>query len=103
MNLKNPNLDELKELLRNCDDKKFNHILWVTKNGDVNVNKFTTANPSHQFEINEAEDLLFWKGVFYSGNKYVGEEAANDQVYIENLLDELLKSWKIKYQGHLNN
>lgn len=103
MNLGNPSLEELKELIRNCDDENFNHILWVSKNGDVRISEFTTPNPSHQFEIKESENLMFWKGVFHRGHKYVGEDAANNQVYVKNLLDELLENWKVKYHGHLNN
>ncbi len=102
MNLKNPNLEELKELIRNCDDENFNHILWVSTEGDVHINKFITRNPSTKFE-KANPNLLFWKGVFYQGWNLVGKEAANDQVYVENLFDELIKNWKIKYHGHLNN
>ena len=102
MNLNNPKFEELKELIRNCDDVKFNHILWVSKEGDVNINKFNTRNPSHKFE-KENSNLLFWKGVFYSGNNYVGVEAAKDLVYIENLLKELLNHWESKINGHIEN
>ena len=102
MNLKNTNLEEFKELIRNCDDKNFNHILWVTTEGDVYINKFTTANPTDKFE-KETPNLLFWKGVFYHNNNYVGIEASEDTVYIENILKELTDNWEIKYSGHLTN
>ncbi len=102
MNLNNPNLEEFKELIKKCDDEKFSHILWVSKEGDVFINKFTTRNPSHKFE-DENNNLLFWKGVFHCGNGYVGEEAAKDSVYIENLLKELLNHWESKYHGHIKN
>ena len=100
MNLNSPNLEEFKELIKNCDDENFNHIIWVTREGDVFINKFTTRNPSHKFEIANP-NLLFWKGLFINGDRFVGEEAANDSIYIKNLIDELQKYWKSGYRGHI--
>lgn len=102
MNLNNATIEEFRELLRNCDDESYNHILWVSNYGDIFIDKFSCKNPSSEF-IEKNKNVLFWKGVFYSGNGYVGENAASDTHYLEGLFQELVNNWNIKYFGHVEN
>jgi hypothetical protein len=104
MNLNlNPNLSQLKEMLSNCDDENFNHIIWVSKDGEVYIYETDKKNPTAIFDMEVGEHLKFWKGVFHSGNKYVGIEAANDEVYLINLLQDLITNWNNNISGHLEN
>lgn len=103
MNLNSPNISDLKELIRNCDDENFNHLIWVSKDGFVNIYKSTFANPTVTFKNEVGDNLQFWKGVLHQGRNYVGEIAAMDTGYIESLLNELIANWKNNFNGRLEN
>jgi hypothetical protein len=104
MNLKlNPEISELKELVGNCDDENFNHIIWVAKNGTVHIYATKLSNPTIEFDAKNGKNLQFWKGVYLSGNQYFGTEASNDHIYLQELLDSLIKNWRLKTYGHIEN
>jgi len=104
MNLKlNPEIAQLKELIENCDDEKFNHIIWVAKNGSVNIYPTTLANPTREFENENGKKLQFWKGVYTKGDNYFGLEASNDTSYLQSLFDNLLRHWRNKAYGHIED
>lgn len=102
MNLNDSKIEELVDLLKDCDDKNFNHFIWVSTLGDVFVEKSKSKNPFPNFSF-QNNNILFWKGVFHSERGYVGKESLSDQEYIEELYKELLKNWQIKFKGHLEN
>lgn len=102
MNLnQNPSIIELISIIKSCDDNNFNHIIWVSKVGNVLVEKFTTNNPASAFEKSFKNKLKFWLGVFHRGNGYVGEHAANDDKYLNVLFKNLMDNWKNDFQGHV--
>lgn len=104
LNLKvNPTIKDLQILIKDYDDEKFNHIIWVSKDGDVFVEKFATNNPSSKFEQSVSNDLKFWLGVFHRGNGYVGEQAAKDENYLKDLYKNLIDNWENDFQGHIEN
>jgi hypothetical protein len=104
MNLNNePTIEELKELISNCDDENNNHIIWVAKKGTVHIYPTTLSNPTRVFENENGKTLQFWIGVYFKGDNYFGIEASNDSKYIQELLDNLIKNWKTKTYGHLEN
>ena len=104
MNLKlNPEIFQLRELICNCDDENFNHIIWVAKNGTVHVYASSLSNPIREFDKENGKNLQFWKGVYNMGDHYLGKEASNDLKYIEDLYDTLVKNWKIKTNGHIED
>ena len=35
----NPTIEQLRELLRSCDDSAGHHVLWVKKTGDVELSR----------------------------------------------------------------
>jgi len=96
-------IEELKSLLLKCCDSKFNHIIWVSKNGNVLIEEFDSNNPSANFEQSKGTDLQFWVGVFYHGHEYVGEDAANDEQYVNDLYANLIDNWSKGTKGHLRN
>ena len=62
MNLKlNPEISELKELISNSDDENFNHIIWVGKNGNVNIYATPLSNPISAFESEMVKIFNFGK------------------------------------------
>ena len=104
MNLKlNPEVSQLRELINDCDDDNFNHIIWVAKNGTVHIYASTLSNPINAFENENGKNLQFWKGVYKKGDHYLGTEASDDIKYIEDLFDILIKNWKIKTYGHIED
>lgn len=98
-----PNINKLKSLINECDDANFNHIIWVSINGDVKIEKFTENNPSDKFEKLHEDRLKFWLGVYYRGNGYVGIEAANDEKYLTELYNQLITYWDQGAKGHILN
>jgi len=104
MNLKlNPEISQLEELIGNCDDENFNHIIWVAKNGTVHIYATTLTNPIKAFETENGKNLQFWKGIYKKGDDYLGMEAANDPTYLQELLSNLIKNWRIKTYGHIDD
>jgi hypothetical protein len=104
LNLKlNPEIVQLKELISNCDDDNFNHIIWVAKNGNVHIYATILSNPDSAFEKENGKNLQFWKGVYLMGNQYFGIEASNDTKYMQGLLDTLIKNWGKKTYGHIDD
>ena len=102
MNLKlNPEISQLKELISNSDDENFNHIIWVAKNGNVNIYATPLSNPISTFENENGKNLQFWKGIYMMGDNYLGMEASNDGNYLQELFSNLIKHWRIKTYGHI--
>jgi len=99
----NSNIEDLRTLIRGCDDENFNHLIWVSKKGDVTVEKFKTNNPSSEFELSVGDNLKFWIGVFYRSNGYVGEQAANDDEYLNDLYKNIIDNWQNDFLGHVEN
>ncbi len=97
MNLNNnPTVEELRDLLRRCDDQAGHHVLWVAKNGDVHVSRVPKDKKPVGFEEAEPEMQLRYE-TFEAGNEYVGPDAAEDAAWVEQLFDALVQEWpKVK-------
>jgi hypothetical protein len=93
MNLNiNPAPEQLRELIRQCDDSAGNHVLWVKKSGDVELAQIPVGQPADGFEKTHP-DLQIRFETFEAGNEYVGPEAAADDEWISELFDRLTASW----------
>jgi hypothetical protein len=93
MNLDNhPTVEELRDLLRRCDDRAGHHVLWVAKNGDVHVSRVPKGKMPVGFQEVEPEMQLRYE-TFEAGNEYVGPEAAEDESWVKQLFDALVKEW----------
>jgi hypothetical protein len=93
MNLGNsPTVEELRDLLRSCDDYEGDHILWVAKNGDVHLSLASRDDTSPGVK-EAAPEMQLWYETFEAGNEYVGPDAAGDFAWVKQLFDALVKNW----------
>jgi hypothetical protein len=93
MNLNaNPTVDQLRDLLRRCDDTAGHHVLWVKGNGDVVLSRIPKNGAVKGFEQDHPEMKMRYE-TFLAGNEYVGPEAAQDDEWVYELLENLLKEW----------
>ena len=97
MNLdNNPTIQQLRELIKKCDDQAGHHVLWVAKSGDVRVSRVPKDKTPVGFEQAEPEMQLRYE-TFQAGNDYVGPEAAEDENWIKELFEALVTEWpKVK-------
>lgn len=89
----NPTIEQLRELVRECDDSAGHHVLWVRKSGEVDIMRIPRDRPQDEFEISHP-DMQLRVETFLAGNGYVGPEAANDDDWIAELFERLRKEWR---------
>lgn len=89
---KNPTAEELRELLKACDDRAGHHLLWVAKNGEVHVSRVPNNQTPAEFQ-EDSPDMQLWCETFQPGNEYVGPKAAADNEWISQLFAALTKDW----------
>ena len=93
MNMKNnPTIEDLRALIKPCNDSAAHHILWVAKNGEVHVSKVPKDKASVNFDEFTPEMQLRYE-TFEAGNEYVGPEAAEDIEWVQQLFNALIKEW----------
>ena len=91
MNLdNNPTVEELSDLLKQCDDEAGHHVLWVAKNGEVHLSRIPKAADPIEFQ---SPEMQLRYAVFEAGNEYVGPDAAEDKTWVEELFDALVHEW----------
>jgi hypothetical protein len=92
MNLdNNPTPDQLRALLRPCDDRAGRHIAWVAHDGDVSIEPVPGGDvPAF---LRSRPDLKMWLRVFEPGNDYVGPVAADDDGWVEDVFLALTREW----------
>lgn len=97
MNLNNnPTMDQLRDLLRVCDDRAGRHVMWVDRTGEV----WITLIPGDVTDfVTSRSDLQMWFRVFVPGQDYVGPSAADDIGWVEDLFFALTREWP-KARGH---
>jgi hypothetical protein len=89
----NPTVEQLRVLVRQCDDSGSHHVLWVKKTGDVEISPIPKDQTPVGFE--EAHPLMQLRfETFLAGNEYVGPEAAADDDWMSELFENLRKEWE---------
>ena len=103
MNMKDsPTAAQLTELLANADDDAGHHILWVSKDGEVNLTRLPDdLTPGGWHEQNDAV-VQFRFETYELGNDYVGKDAASDPEYVSKLLRDLMKHWEQGTEGYVD-
>jgi hypothetical protein len=89
----NPAKQQLRELIAARDDEAGHHILWVTKRGDVELSAVPGDKTPAGFEQAHPEMQMRYE-TFLAGNQYVGPEAADDEEWVSELFNSLLKEWR---------
>jgi hypothetical protein len=93
MNLNvSPTPDQLRELLRRCDDTAGHHVLWVKENGDVVLSRVAKNGALENDEKGHPEMKMRFE-TFLAGNEYVGPEAAQDDEWVSELFERLVREW----------
>jgi hypothetical protein len=93
MNLEgNPTVEQLRELVRGCNDSAGHHILWVARNGDVRITRVPKERTPVGFQ-QDSPDMQLRLETFQAGNEYVGPGAADDSDWMKQLFDALTKEW----------
>lgn len=88
----NPTGEELRELIRSCDDLAGHHVLWIAKNGDVHVSRLPKDAAPDSFDETQPDVQLRCE-TFVAGNEYVGPGAAEDNDWINELFATLTSKW----------
>ena len=93
MNLNNqPTIDELAEMFAAQKDKLDDHILWIGKSGEVNIDCLALHTEEAEFERTHRELAARLK-MYRRGQGYVGKKAAADRNFIEQVFDTLNNAW----------
>ena len=90
----NPTTEQLRELIRGCNDSIGHHILWVTKTGDVLISRLPKELTPAGFQQVQPDMQLRYE-TFEMGNEYVGPEAADDDSWVLELFDSLTEKWPV--------
>ncbi|WP_085726210.1 hypothetical protein [Pseudomonas sp. R37(2017)] len=93
MNLNNqPTIDELARIFAAKKDSLDNHILWISKCGQVRIDCLSPHAHEAEFEQNN-QNLLARLKMYRRGQGYVGKKAAADKDFIGNVLQTLKQAW----------
>jgi hypothetical protein len=89
----NPTKQQLRELLARLDDGAGHHVLWVSKEGNVEVTPLAEGTSATTLQTLHPEMRLRYEA-FLAGNEYVGPEAAEDDRWVSELFQSLLEEWQ---------
>jgi len=93
MNLNNqPTIDELAHLFAAQKDSHDSHILWISKSGQVHIDRLSPHAHEAEFDQNN-QNLLARLKMYRRGQGYVGKKAAADKDFIGNVLQTLKQTW----------
>ncbi|RYF68424.1 MAG: hypothetical protein EOO39_19455, partial [Cytophagaceae bacterium] len=93
MNLdRQPTIDQLSQLIASVDDMQDSHILYVTKTGDVQLAVFDAATAANADYAHE-DAIQFVLDTFMQGEGHTGQQAAQDQAWIDELFSSLCENW----------
>ncbi|KQN53603.1 hypothetical protein ASE98_18755 [Pseudomonas sp. Leaf48] len=93
MNLNNqPTIDELARMFAAKKDSHDNHILWISKCGQVHIDCLSPHAHEAEFDQNN-QNLLARLKMYRRGQGYVGKKAAADKDFIASVLQTLKQAW----------
>lgn len=93
-----PTEAQLREILQACDDAPDACILWVDRFGEVQVTILTTETPAEWVKRMD-EKVQFRYATYAQNNGHVRESAQNNDLYVSNLFEKLVKDWQ-ESSGH---
>ena len=94
MNMNNsPNVEQLRDLLRREDDHAGHHVLWVKKDGTVELTCVPKVKPFTPPPPYEHAEMQLRYETFLAGNEYVSPEAAEHAWWTSELFRNLVEQW----------
>jgi hypothetical protein len=99
MNLnRRPTVQQLKSVIAGADDQAGCHVIWVSRDGTVNLTTLRSGYPPSLWAEVMAGKFRFYFTV-QAGEGYVGVRASNDNVWMRDLLAFLRERWSAKAVG----
>lgn len=100
MNLNyDPTQSQLMQLIAKCDNS-FNHALWVSKDGDVNIQTFKLDESPALWQIRNNKQIQFRCELIPAGEGQVGVKASLDKKWMARLFHTLATHWEKKTEGY---
>lgn len=93
-----PTHEQLMRIIAKCDDS-MKHVLWVNKQGDVNIKVLKPDASPAFWAINGGEDIQFWVESIPPNESKVGSKGATDRRWITRLFHTLSVNWKKRKTG----
>ena len=94
MNLNNqPTVNELARLFAAQKDTLNDHILWISKAGDVCLEQVASCKEETEFEKDRPQMRAHLK-MYRRGQGYVGKKAAADADFMARVLQTLTMTWE---------
>ena len=100
MNLnQNPTKEQLKAIIASCDDQAGHHMPWVDNDGNVHITLLPDDASPNIYGKMQKDAMRFRMETYCQGNNYVGPDAANDDVHVGALFDQMLALWNAGATG----
>ena len=100
MNLNDePTQAQLMQIIAKCDDS-LKHALWVSKDGDVNIQAFKEDESAALWQIRNSNEVQFRCELIPAGEGKVGAKASLDKKWITRLFHTLSIHWEKKTSGY---
>jgi hypothetical protein len=104
MNLNNnPTVNQLREMIAKCDDENFHHIIWVNRNGIVNIHVLKGDDSPAIWSTANENIIQFLHESFSAGSNYVGRNASLDDWWMNKLFEVLTTNWANKTMGYVSD
>lgn len=97
----NPTVEQLRALLRACDDMTGHHVLWVSRRGEVQITRLANETAAH-WAGRLDDEIQFRYETYHLGNGYVGEKVADDLSYVSLLFQRMETDWAEDRRGYLD-
>ena len=79
--------DQLRVMLANANDKAYNHFFWVCHNGYIHIEAFGPGRTHWDMLKLIGDKLYYGLEVFQHDAGYVGLEASQDELWVDELYD----------------
>ncbi|NIR83701.1 MAG: hypothetical protein GWO40_11335 [Gammaproteobacteria bacterium] len=90
----NPTKEQLRSLLRRCDDGSAHHIAWISPGGEVHISPLSQEYTLSQWDRAMAKAYrVRMENVLAEGGDYVGPAAADDPNWVNELYAWLVEAW----------
>jgi hypothetical protein len=96
----NPTVDQLRALFALADDEAGHHCLWIDIAGGVHIDVIPEHLTPNGFEDSQPLMAVRFE-TFGHGNGYVGPDAAGDEKFISDTLNDLARVWPHRQAGRV--